>query len=137
MSRELPLFPRGEYALDFNATDMAYQYTCVSRVNSTTQAGTGMGKVALQTTPAGGRALGILQQNGAKGDAANVMTLGVSLAKISASAAAGKADDELAVGDNGCLVKASSGAWIVAVADEDYQPGDITTVTVQTLGKSA
>lgn len=137
MSRELPLFPRGEYALDFDASDMAHQYIWVSRVNSTTQAGTGMGKVALNVTPAGGRAFGCLQQNGFKGDAANVMTLGVSLSKISTQAAAGKADDELAVGDNGCLVKATSGAWIVAVADEDYQPGDITTVTVQCLGKSA
>lgn len=137
MSRELPLFPRGEYAFDFDARDMAYQYTWVKRVNSTTQAGTGMGKVALGVCPAGGRAFGVSQQNGAKGDAANVMTLGVSLAKISTSAAAGKADDELAVGDNGCLVKATGGAWIVAVADEDYQPGDITTVTVQCLGKSA
>lgn len=137
MSRELPLFPRGEYALDFDARDMAYQYTCVSRTNSTTQAGTGMGKVALKPTPAGGRAFGILQQNGAKGDAANVMTIGVSLAKISVNGAAGKADDELAVGDNGCLVKAKSGDWIVAVADEDYNPGEITTVTVQLLGKSS
>lgn len=137
MSRELPLFPRGEYALDFDARDMAYQYTWVSRTNSTTQAGTGAGKVALKVAPAGSRAFGVLQQNGAKGDAANVMTLGVSLAKVSTSAAAGKADDELAVGDNGCLVKASGGAWIVAVADEDYQPGDITTVTVQLLGKSS
>lgn len=137
MSRELPLFPRGEYALDFDASDMAHQYIAVKRVNSTTQAGTGMGKVALDVCPAGGRAFGILQQNGYKGDAANVMTIGVSLAKISTQAAAGKADDELAVGDNGCLVKAAAGDWIVAIADEDYNPGEITTVTVQTLGKSA
>lgn len=137
MSREQPLFSRGDYVFDFNAEDMAFQYTAVKRVNSTTLAGTGMGKVAIGVCGPGEFALGIVQQNGSKGAAANVMVIGVSLAKISVNATAGKAGDFLAVGDNGCLVKAASGNFAVAVADEDYQPGDITTATVLPYGKQA
>lgn len=137
MSREQPLFSRGDYVFDSDFSDMAHQYTAVKRVNSTTQAGTGMGKVAIDVCGPGEFALGIVQQNGRKGEAANVMVIGVSLAKISTAAAAGKAGDFLAAGDNGCLVKAKSGDFALAVADEDYQPGDITTATVLPYGKQA
>ena len=133
--REQPNFVRGEYKFDFDATDMAHQYTAVIRVNSTTQAGTGMGKVALGVCPPGKRAFGIVQMNGAKGEAANVMVIGVTGAKISINAAPGKADDMLAVGDNGCLVKANAGDFAVAQADEDYNPGEIPAVTVFPFGK--
>jgi hypothetical protein len=137
MSREQPLFARGDYKFESDFSDLAHQYTAVKRVNSTTQSGTGMGKVTIDTCGAGEFALGIVQMNGAAGEAANVMVIGVSLTKISVNAAAGKAGDFLAVGDNGCLVKAASGDFALAVADEDYQPGDITTATVFPYGKLA
>jgi hypothetical protein len=136
MAREQPLFNIGQFAFDYDASDLTNQYTFVDLDNAAHGAtGTGMGNAALKQAAAGSLALGIAQQNGVVNESCNVMVLGQSFCKVSASAASGKVGDLLAVGDNGCAIKAASGAYAVARACEDYNAGEITTVLLMPFGK--
>lgn len=136
MAYESKLFSLGMYAVDFDASDVATnQYTAVTLGNATTATGTGMGRAALLRPTAGGMILGIIQMNAKVNESVEVLVAGLSHAKISTSAANGKIGDLLAVDASGNFLKATTGQYAVAIAHEDYQPGDTTTVRLGNFGK--
>lgn len=148
MSYEIPDFYVGVLPADLDMsgtvqqgtpTDSVFQYSAVvvrAAVNTT---GYGVGGAAVAPAPSAGvPALGIIQHNPQLGEAAEVLTEGVSKAQVNGTVAI---NDSLMVGAalaSGAtpLVKATSGNYIVAVALESGTAGAIIAVYLKSLGKA-
>ncbi|RYF52403.1 MAG: hypothetical protein EOO38_00260 [Cytophagaceae bacterium] len=128
MSYEQPLLKLGEFPSEIDRTNITtYQYSAVAVAPSTTIVGAGVGNATLQAPAAGGRIIGILQDNPRKGQAAEVTALGISKWRAAGSFSVG---DELSTDVNGYAVKGSGGT-VVAIALEQAVAGDITTVLLK------
>lgn len=138
MSYEQPNFSLGEYKLDFDASNLALnQYTVVTLGSASNNgSGTGEGNARLKRCTAGQRPLGLIQSNGIAGEAVSVMVEGLSMGRISPNAAGGPVYKELTYEvSTGMLKEAAAGDFIVGLAHEAYEPGDITTVRLGNFGK--
>lgn len=128
MSYEQPLLKIGEFPSEIDRRDInTYQYSAVAVKGSTAIVGAGVGNATLQAPVAGGRILGILQDNPQQGVAGEVTALGISKWRSAGSFSAG---DELSTDANGYAVKGSGGT-VVAIALEQAVAGDITTVLLK------
>lgn len=124
MGYEQPFSTLGEYPSDADRRSLVNQYTFVDLTTSSTIVGAGVGNAVLTACTAGGRAIGILQNNPPLGAAGTVYAKGVSMARAGGTFSAG---DDISSDGNGYAVKAS-GNVVLARALESAVSGDITTV---------
>lgn len=124
MAIELPLFKPGVFSATADLS--AAQFTAV-KLDTTNP-------LQVVAAAAGNLALGVLQNKPIAGEAAEVMTEGISKCVYGGTVAVG---DRLAVGTGGKLVVATAGAWIVGQALLAGVANDIGSVKIDALGLEA
>lgn len=147
MAWEMPDFTVGVFPADLDMsgtvqlgtpTDSVFQFTAVvvrAAVNTT---GYGVGGAAVAPAPSAGvPMLGLLQQNPQLGEAAEVVTEGVSKALLGGNVAIGQLLAVQAANANGAtvLAVATSGQYAVAQALESGSLGSIAAVYIRNFGK--
>jgi hypothetical protein len=147
MSYEIPDFQVGIFPADIDMSgrvqtgspsDAVFQYSAVVLHQATAVSGYGFGGAAVIPAAAAGVAmLGILQQNPQLGEAAEVMSKGISKCQVNATVAIGQI---LMVGaplGSGAapLVPATSGNFGVGYALENGVAGSIIAVLLGNYGK--
>lgn len=147
MAYEIPDFYVGIFPADIDMsgtvqdgqpTDSVFQFSAVVvRVAVNTQ-GAGFGGAAVAPAPSAGvPALGLVQNNPQLGEAANVMTEGVSKAQAGGNFVIGDLLMAAAPNANGAsqLIKATSGNYAIAQALETGSAGVISAVYLRNFGK--
>lgn len=148
MSYEIPDFYVGVLPADTDMSgdtvspntpqDAIFQYTAVDVRAAQNTSGYGAGGAAVAPPPsAGAPILGILQHNPALGEAAQVLTTGVSKALLGGTVAINDILMNAAANVNGAcpLVKATSGNYGVAKALESGTSGAVIAVYLRNMGK--
>jgi hypothetical protein len=133
MAYEIPLFKLGIFPADVDLSlESADQFAAVkiAPAANTQGAGNGVGS-ALSLPTAGGKILGILQNNPIVGEAGEVTVHGVSKVKAGGSFVAG---DFLMTDGTGKLVLATTGNRAVAQALEAGVSGAISSALIQDYG---
>ena len=147
MSYELPNFDLGIFPADVDMsgdvqdsvpTDSVFQYSAVVIRAAVNTPGYGVGGAAVAPAPSAGvPALGILQMNPQLGEAAQVMTDGVSKCQVNANVSIGQilmAGTPLGSGAVP-LVPATSGNYGIGMALETGSAGAIVAVLLRNFGK--
>jgi len=133
---EIPSFYLGALPANIDmsglATNPSKQYQAVD-VGAATGAGILEPAALIAVLAAGGKSIGILQNNPQLGEAGSVMVHGVSKALLGAGGATVGA--VLAVDASGNLVAAASGNYGVAVALQAGASGQVIAVLLLQLGK--
>lgn len=148
MSFEIPDFYVGIFPADqdmsgdtvspFQPNDAIFQYSAVDVRVAQNTAGFGAGNAAIAALPSAGVPfLGIVQANPQLGEAAQVLTEGVSKALIGGPVAVGDLLMGAAANANGAcpLVLATTGNYAMAKALESGASGDIIAVYLRCFGK--
>lgn len=142
MAYEIPGFVLGtlEANIDMSATSQTpgsdselytYQYTPVN-VAAATGAGLLGPAAVIAIAASGDPAIGILQNNPQLGEAAAIMTSGVTKVKAAGTIAIG---DKLAAVPQGGVVTALTGYYVIGRALESAVPGDYFTMLLERDGK--
>lgn len=125
MGYEQPLFKVGLFPSDDDRSNIvANQFYGVDLGVAQNVVGTGQGNAAIVMPKAGGRILGVLQNNPIQGEACELTCAGITKAKATGDFSVG---DELSVDAAGGFVKASGGT-VVGIACEQAVAGDVTSV---------
>lgn len=142
MSYEIPDFYVGilpaNVDMSDNGIDSLFQYSVVDVVVATATSGYGFGGAAIGPAPSAGvPALGIIQHNPQLGEAAQVMTEGVSKAQLGGNVAIGQLLMAAAPNGSGVslLVVATSGNYAIARALESGSAGSVAAVYLRNFGK--
>ena len=125
MGYEQPLFKVGLFPSDDDrSNDIANQFYGVDIGVAKNVVGTNQGNAAIVMPTAGGRIIGVLQNNPIQGEACELTSAGICKAKATGTFSVG---DELSIDAQGGFVKASNGT-VVAIALEQAVTGDVTSV---------
>lgn len=130
MAYEIPVLP---WSLPANVDLSSYQFACVRVLAATNTTGTGVGGAAVDLVSASGDdIIGFLQNKPVLGEAASIMSEGITKANAGETIAIG---DQLMSLPSGKVGKATTGKYIIAVALESAADNDVFTVLIKSNGK--